>query len=117
VLITSAAGAIRTTLCKGLRGSWRHLRLTHIWPLQYLANREEAFVSDIDDPTALERIMQDAHQTGMIGSYSLEGLFRVNARCSMRPSRRAWSSARSNHVFRAYLDNRERLTVAAAEAG
>jgi uronate dehydrogenase len=84
VLITGAAGAIGTALRNGLRGAWRRLRLTDIRPIQDLANNEEAIASDIDDRAALERMMQDVravvHLAGMIGSYTLEDLFRVNAR-------------------------------------
>src|ERR1700760_4737116 len=84
VLITGAAGAIGTALRNGLRGTWRHLRLTDIRALADLANNEEAIVSDVADRGALERMMQDVravvHLAGMIGSYTLEDLFRVNAR-------------------------------------
>lgn len=84
VLITGAAGAIGTALRAGLRDSWRHLRLTDIRPVQHLANNEEAIVADISDRTALERMMQGiravVHLAGVLGDYTLEDLFRVNAR-------------------------------------
>src|SRR5690242_5076460 len=84
VLITGAAGAIGTALRTGLRATWRHLRLTDIRPLQNLANNEEAIVADIGDRAALERMMQDVravvHLAGVLGDYTLEDLFRVNAR-------------------------------------
>lgn len=84
VLITGAAGAIGTALRNGLRGAWRHLRLTDIRPLQNLANNEEAIVSDIGDRSALERMMGDVravvHLAGVLGDYTLDDLFRVNAR-------------------------------------
>ncbi len=84
VLITGAAGAIGTALRNGLRATWRQLRLTDVRPMQDLANNEEAIVSDIGDRAVLERMMQDVravvHLAGVIGSYTLEDLFRVNAR-------------------------------------
>jgi len=84
VLITGAAGAVGTALRHGLRGAWRHLRLTDIRPLQDVASNEEAIVSDIGDRAALESMLQDVravvHLAGVIGSYTLEDLFRVNAR-------------------------------------
>jgi uronate dehydrogenase len=84
VLITGAAGAIGSALRTGLRAHWRHLRLTDIRPLRDLANNEEAIVTDIADRSALELMMQDVravvHLAGMIGNYTLEDLFRVNAR-------------------------------------
>lgn len=84
VLITGAAGAIGTALRNGLRGTWHHLRLTDVRTIQHVADNEEAIVSDISDRAALERMMRDVravvHLAGMIGSYTLEELFRVNAR-------------------------------------
>ena len=84
VLITGAAGAIGTALRTGLRSTWRHLRLTDIRPLPNLANNEEAIVADIADRAALERMMQGVravvHLAGVLGDYTLEDLFRVNAR-------------------------------------
>ena len=84
VLITGAAGAIGTALRTGLRANWRHLRLTDMKPVQNLANNEEAIVTDIADRSAVEGMMRDVkavvHLAGMICSYTLEELFRVNAR-------------------------------------
>jgi uronate dehydrogenase len=84
VLITGAAGAIGTALRTGLRAGWRRLRLTDVRPLPDLADNEEAIVSDIADRPALETMMRDVravvHLAGMIGNYTLEELFRVNAR-------------------------------------
>jgi uronate dehydrogenase len=84
VLITGAAGAIGTALRHGLRGTWRYLRLTDIRPMQDITNNEEAFIVDIGDRIALESIMQNVHAVvhlaGTSGSYTLEDLFRVNAR-------------------------------------
>ncbi len=84
VLITGAAGAIGTALRTGLRAKWRHLRLTDVRPVQDLADNEEAIISDIGDRAALERMMQGVravvHLAGVLGSYTLEDLFRVNAR-------------------------------------
>ena len=84
VLITGAAGAIGTALRTGLRANWRHLRLTDIKPMHDLANNEEAIVTDIADRSVVEGLMGDVravvHLAGMIGSYTLEELFRVNAR-------------------------------------
>jgi uronate dehydrogenase len=84
VLITGAAGAIGTALRAGLHATWRRLRLTDIRPIEDPASNEEAIISDIGDRMALERMMQDVravvHLAGVIGSYTLEDLFRVNAR-------------------------------------
>ncbi|HVZ09675.1 NAD-dependent epimerase/dehydratase family protein [Rhodopila sp.] len=84
VLITGAAGAIGTALRAGLRGTWRHLRLTDVRPVADLANNEEAVIADIADRAALDGMMRDVravvHLAGMIGHYTLEDLFRVNAR-------------------------------------
>lgn len=57
VLITGAAGAIGTPLRDGLRGTWRHLRLTDVRPLQDIASNEEIIVSDIGDRSGLERMI------------------------------------------------------------
>ena len=84
VLITGAAGAIGSALRNGLRPAWRHLRLTDIRPVRDLANNEEAIVADIADRAALEHMMQGVravvHLAGVLGNYTLEDLFRVNAR-------------------------------------
>jgi uronate dehydrogenase len=84
VLITGAAGAIGTALRTGLRENWRRLLLTDIRPVQDLANNEESIVTDIADRSTVENMMRDVkavvHLAGMIGSYTLEDLFRVNAR-------------------------------------
>ena len=84
VLITGAAGAIGTALRTGLRSRWRHLRLTDIRPVRDLADNEELVVADIADRPALEDMMRDVralvHLAGVLGDYTLEDLFRVNAR-------------------------------------
>lgn len=84
VLITGAAGAIGTALRVGLRSHWRHLRLTDVRPLQDLAGNEEMVVADIADRAAVEGMMRDVravvHLAGVVGTYTLEDLFRVNAR-------------------------------------
>ena len=84
VLITGAAGAIGTALRVGLRARWRHLRLTDIRPLRDLANNEEMVVADIADRAAIEAMMRDVravvHLAGAGGNFTLEDLFRVNAR-------------------------------------
>jgi uronate dehydrogenase len=84
VLITGAAGAIGTALRTGLRGHWRHLRLTDIRPVPDLAGNEELVVADIADRSAVEDMMGDVravvHLAGVIGNFTLEELFRVNAR-------------------------------------
>jgi uronate dehydrogenase len=84
VLITGAAGAIGTALRVGLRGRWRHLRLTDIRPVPDLAANEELVVADIVDRPALETMMRGVkvvvHLAGIVGTYTLEDLFRVNAR-------------------------------------
>ncbi len=84
VLITGAAGAIGTALRTGLRENWRHLLLTDIRPVPDLADNEASIVTDIADRSAVEDMMHDVkavvHLAGIIGSYTLEDLFRVNAR-------------------------------------
>ncbi|HEX2891882.1 NAD(P)-dependent oxidoreductase [Vineibacter terrae] len=84
VLITGAAGAIGSTLRRGLRDHWRHLRLTDIRPVPDPADNEELVVADITDRPAVESMMRDVravvHLAGIVGSYTLEDLFRVNAR-------------------------------------
>jgi uronate dehydrogenase len=85
VLITGAAGAIGTALRDGFRGSWRHLRLTDIRPVQNLSDNEEAIVADVTDRSAVEAMMGGVravvHLAGVVGgNYDLETLFRVNAR-------------------------------------
>jgi uronate dehydrogenase len=84
VLITGAAGAIGTALRSGLRAKWRHLRLTDIRPVADLAANEELVVSDVADRLAVEAMMRGVravvHLAGVVGSYTLEDLFRVNAR-------------------------------------
>jgi uronate dehydrogenase len=84
VLITGAAGAIGTALRTGLRDRWRHLRLTDIRPVRDLTANEEPVVADIADRPALEDMMRGVravvHLAGIVGTYTLEDLFRVNAR-------------------------------------
>lgn len=84
VLITGAAGAIGTALRAGLRDRWRHLRLTDLRPVQDLAANEEQVVADITDRPAVEQMMRGVravvHLAGVLGDYTLEDLFRVNAR-------------------------------------
>jgi uronate dehydrogenase len=84
VLITGAAGAIGTALRVGLRARWRHLRLTDIRPVTDLAGNEEQVVIDIADRMAVEAMMGGVkavvHLAGVVGTYTLEDLFRVNAR-------------------------------------
>jgi uronate dehydrogenase len=84
VLITGAAGAIGTALRVGLRDRWRHLRLTDIRPVPDPAANEELVVADIADRQALETMMRGVkavvHLAGVVGTYTLEDLFRVNAR-------------------------------------
>jgi uronate dehydrogenase len=84
VLITGAAGAIGTALRNGLRAGWGNLRLTDARPIQNLTNNEEAIVADVSDRTAVEKLMVGVkavvHLTGVGGEYTLEDLFRINAR-------------------------------------
>lgn len=84
VLITGAAGAIGTALRTGLRHRWRRLRLTDIRPVPDLAGNEELVIADIADRAAIEDMMRDVravvHLAGIAGPYTLEDLFRVNAR-------------------------------------
>ena len=84
VLITGAAGAIGTALRNGLRDGWRHLRLTDARPIKDPTPNEEAIIADVGDRAGLERLMVGVkavvHLTGVGGDYTLEDLFRVNAR-------------------------------------
>jgi uronate dehydrogenase len=84
VLITGAAGAIGTALRNGLRGEWRNLRLTDVKPIVDPTPNEECIVADVSDRAAVERLMDGVaavvHLTGVGGTYTLEDLFRVNAR-------------------------------------
>jgi len=84
VLITGAAGAIGTALRNGLRARWRKLRLTDIRPIADLAGNEEFVAADATDRAAVEPLMRDVravvHLAGMVGTYTLEDLFRLNAR-------------------------------------
>ena len=84
VLITGAAGAIGSALRTGLRDHWRKLRLTDVKPIADLAGNEEFVAADVTDRTAVEALMRDVkavvHLAGIVGAYTLEDLFRVNAR-------------------------------------
>ena len=113
VLITGAAGAIGTALRAGLRGRWRHLRLTDVRPVQDLADNEEFAAADIADRSAIESMMRGVravvHLAGIAGPYSLEDLFRVNARGQFDVFEAARLAgverivfASSNHAFGCY---------------
>jgi uronate dehydrogenase len=84
ILITGAAGAIGSALRVGLRGGWRHLRLTDARPIKDPTPNEEPIVADVSDRSMIERMMQGVtavvHLTGVGADYSLEDLFRVNVR-------------------------------------
>jgi uronate dehydrogenase len=84
VLITGAAGEIGSALREGLRRDYAHLRLTDISPITDLAPNEEFIQADIADRAALARMMEGVgalvHLAGVGGPYTLETLFRVNAR-------------------------------------
>ena len=84
VLITGAAGAIGTALRNGLRNDWRHLRLTDQRAITDPAPNEECIVADVSDRAGIERMMQGVaavvHLAGVGGDYTLDDLFRVNAR-------------------------------------
>ncbi len=85
VLVTGAAGAIGTALRTGLRERWRKLRLTDIRPVADLGAHEEFVAADVTSRPAVEDLMGGVkavvHLTGMTGgTYTLEELFRVNAR-------------------------------------
>jgi uronate dehydrogenase len=84
VLITGAAGAIGSALRTGLRDRWRKLRLTDIKPVADLGGNEEFVAADIGDRAALEAMMRDVkavvHLAGIVGTYTLDDLFRTNAR-------------------------------------
>ena len=84
VLITGAAGAIGTALRDGLRADWRHLRLVDARPIADATANEECIVADIADRAAIESMMEGVaavvHLAGVGGDYTLEDLWRVNAR-------------------------------------
>lgn len=84
VLLTGAAGAIGTALRTGLRAGWRHLLLTDMRPVADPAPNETFVPLDIADRLGLERLMAGVkavvHLAGVLGDYTLEDLFRVNAR-------------------------------------
>src|SRR5689334_22392327 len=84
VLITGAAGAIGTALRNGLRADWRHLRLTDVKPISKPTPNEECITADISDRGAIEQMMDGVsavvHLAGVGGDYTLEDLWRVNAR-------------------------------------
>ncbi len=113
VLITGAAGAIGTALRNGLRAGWRHLRLTDARPIANPTPNEEIVVADVSDRAAIEAMMQGVkavvHLTGVGGDYSLEDLFRVNARgvfdvfeCARLAGVERIVYASSNHAFGCY---------------
>ena len=85
VLITGAAGAIGSALRTGLRERWRKLRLTDV----RAGRRTSAATRSSLPPTsatvpALDAMMRDVravvHLAGIVGTYTLEDLFRTNAR-------------------------------------
>ena len=84
ILITGAAGAIGSALRAGLRDRWHKLRLTDVRPITDLADNEEFVAADIADRPAIEAMMRNVravvHLAGSVGSYTLEDLFRTNAR-------------------------------------
>jgi uronate dehydrogenase len=84
VLITGATGAIGGALRTGLRSRWRKLRLTDVRPITDLSDNEEFVAADITDRPAIEAMMRDVravvHLAGIVGTYTLEDLFRTNAR-------------------------------------
>ncbi len=118
VLITGAAGAIGTALRNGLRGAYRHLRLTDNRPIADPAPNEECIVADISDRGAIERMMDGVaavvHLAGVGGDYTLEDLWRVNARGMFDVFEAARLAgvqrivfASSNHAFGCYpIDER-----------
>src|SRR5271170_5175690 len=122
VLITGAAGAIGTALRDGLRAQWRHLRLTDARPVANPTPNEQCIVSDIADRAAIERMMEGVsavvHLAGVGGDYTLEDLFRVNARgvfdvfeAARLGGVRRIVYASSNHAFGCYPIT-ERVTPA-----
>lgn len=113
VLITGAAGAIGSALRSGLRQRWRKLRLTDVRPVADLSGNEEFVAADITDRPAVESLMRDVkaivHLAGIVGTYTLEDLFRVNARGLfdvLEAARQAGVErivfASSNHAFGFY---------------
>jgi uronate dehydrogenase len=118
VLITGAAGAIGTALRNGLRSEYCHLRLTDNRPIANATPNEECIVADISDRSAIERMMDGVaavvHLAGVGGDYTLEDLWRVNARGMFDVFESARLAgvqrivfASSNHAFGCYpIDER-----------
>jgi uronate dehydrogenase len=118
VLITGAAGAIGTALRNGLRGTYRHLRLADNRPIANSTANEECIVADISDRAAIERMVDGVaavvHLAGVRGDYTLEDLWRVNARGMFDVFEAARLAgvqrivfASSNHAFGCYpIDER-----------
>jgi uronate dehydrogenase len=113
VLITGAAGAIGTALRNGLRTRWHKLRLSDAKPIADPAANEECLVADISDRAAVELMMDGVaalvHLAGVGGDYTLEDLFRINARglfdvfeAARLAGVRRIVFASSNHAFGCY---------------
>lgn len=113
VLITGAAGAIGSALRTGLRAEYYRLRLTDVKPIADPESNEECITADIGDRAAIERMMQDVaaivHLAGVGGDYTLEDLWRVNARgmfdvfeAARLAGVRRIVFASSNHAFGCY---------------
>ena len=122
VLITGAAGAIGTALRDGLRAQWRQLRLTDAKPIANPTPNEDCIVADISDRGAIDRMMDGVaavvHLAGVGGDYTLEDLWRVNARgmfdvfeAARLAGVRRIVFASSNHAFGCYPIS-ERVTPA-----
>ena len=127
MLITGAAGAIGTALRTGLRSHWRHLRLTDIRPVPDLAGNEELVVADIADRAAVENMMRGVkavvHLAGIVGTYTLEDLFRRQCAGPVRRVRgrpagrhRAHRVCQQQPCLRPLSDHREGLAGPAAAA-
>jgi uronate dehydrogenase len=118
VLVTGAAGAIGTALRNGLRSDYRQLRLTDVKPIANQTPNEDCIVADISDRGAIERMMEGVaavvHLAGVGGDYTLEDLWRVNARGMFDVFETARLAgvqrivfASSNHTFGCYpIDER-----------
>lgn len=112
LVITGAAGAIGTTLRRGLAPQFANLLLTDLHRPGDAPNTEQWVTADITDRPALDRIMHGAkaviHLAGAASS-DLETLFRVNASGLFETFEAARAAgvqrivyASSNHAFGMY---------------
>ncbi|MBI1774503.1 MAG: NAD(P)-dependent oxidoreductase [Proteobacteria bacterium] len=122
VLITGAAGAIGTTLRRGFRERYKHLRLMDIRLIPDLADNEAWIQADVADAASLERALEGVaglvHLAGSGQPENLDSLVHVNLIGLVRIFDAARAAgvrrivfASSNHAFGMYPIT-ERVTPA-----